>query len=69
MKKTTTNDNGITAIYVRRSVIDKDKGNNGRMTHQSCLARIYRIRIGDIEDMVYKAMCERMESLEIVFCI
>ena len=28
MKKTTTNNNGITAIYVRRSVSDKDKGNN-----------------------------------------
>ena len=27
MKKTTTNNNGITAIYVRRSVSDKDKGN------------------------------------------
>ena len=25
MKKTTTNNNGITAIYVRRSVSDKDK--------------------------------------------
>ena len=28
MKKPTTNNNGITAIYVRRSVSDKDKGNN-----------------------------------------
>ena len=38
---------------------------NGWMTHQGCLARSYKIRIGDIEDMVYKAMCKRMESLEI----
>lgn len=28
MNKTNTNKNGITAIYVRRSVSDKDKGNN-----------------------------------------
>ena len=28
MRKTTTVTNGITAIYVRRSVSDKDKGNN-----------------------------------------
>lgn len=28
MKKTTKATDGITAIYVRRSVSDKDKGNN-----------------------------------------
>ena len=28
MKRTTKTNDGITAIYVRRSVSDKDKGNN-----------------------------------------
>ena len=28
MRKTTKTNDGITAIYVRRSVSDKDKGNN-----------------------------------------
>ena len=35
------------------------------MTQQSCIARGYRIRINDIEEQIYKAMCERIESLEI----
>lgn len=38
---------------------------NGWMTHQGCVARGYKIRIANIEEIVYKAMCERMESLEI----
>ncbi len=38
---------------------------NGWMTHQGCVARGYKIRIGDIEEQIYKAMCERIKSLEI----
>ena len=37
----------------------------GWMTHTACVSRGYKIRIGNIEDMVYNAMCERIKSLEI----
>ena len=38
---------------------------NGWMTHQSCVARGYKLKLDLIEDAAYQAMCERMESLEI----
>ena len=51
MKKTTTNNNGITAIYVRRSVSDKDKGNNSlsiSAQREECIRFV-----GDCEYQVY----------------
>ena len=51
MKNTTTNKNGITAIYVRRSVSDKDKGNNSlsiSAQREECIRFV-----GDCEYQVY----------------
>lgn len=38
---------------------------NGWMTHQGCVARGYKIRLDDIEEQIYRAMCDRIKSLEI----
>ena len=38
---------------------------NGWLTHQSCVARGYKIKLDLIEEAAYHAMCERMENLEI----
>lgn len=51
MKNTKINDNGITAIYVRRSVSDKDKGNNSlsiSAQREECIKFV-----GDCEYQVY----------------
>ena len=51
MKKVPTNNNGITAIYVRRSVSDKDKGNNSlsiSAQREECIRFV-----GDCEYQVY----------------
>ena len=51
MKKTTAKNNGITAIYVRRSVSDKDKGNNSlsiSAQREECIRFV-----GDCEYQVY----------------
>ena len=37
----------------------------GWMTHQGCVSRGFKVRIANIEEQVYQAMCERLESLEI----
>ena len=38
---------------------------NGWLTINKCVERKYRIRIDDIEESVYTAMCTRMEQIEI----
>ena len=43
MKNTTTNKNGTTAIYVRRSVNDKDKGNNS-LVHYRTERGVHKVR-------------------------
>ena len=51
MKNTTTNKNSITAIYVRRSVSDKDNGNNSlsiTAQREECIRFV-----GDCEYQVY----------------
>ena len=37
---------------------------NGWLTIDRCVERKYRIRIDDIEDSVYAAMCERLQQIE-----